>query len=205
MSDPIPIARRSLARGAYHVIRQAQQSIIDAEVRASRLAILRSFHHRLSTDPGTLTTDAFLAVADPEVLRSAIIIAARSRADACDLQVRDPATGNLLLVAHHGFRPDFLDYFAVVDASVPSACGLALATGAPVLVDDVGTSPVFSHQPTRQVVLSAGFHAVQSYPLLDEHGEILGMLSLHYRTPGLRDGHEVLVEAVARTMARLGR
>ncbi|PXX69098.1 GAF domain-containing protein [Nocardia tenerifensis] len=108
----------------------------------------------------------------------------------------------LHLARHLGFTPAFLDYFAAVDADVPSACALALTTGRQVLVDEVASSPVFDGQ-TRAVMLASGSRAVQTYPLFDDHGGLLGMLSMHYHRPGLREDHEPLAKAAATALASL--
>jgi len=78
-------------------------------------------------------------------------------ADACDLQILDRRTWFLRIASHRGFLPAFLEYFAAVDAAVPSACGTALATGDPVLIDDITTSAIFAGRPTLEPVL-AGRH-----------------------------------------------
>jgi hypothetical protein len=185
-------------------LRRVEQDVIDAEVRASRRGVLAAFRHRLRTDPETLVADDFLAVADRPALDTAIIIAAGGVADSCDLQLADPHTGALRIVRQRGFAPSFLDYFASVDATVPSACGTALATGDPVLIDDITASPIFAGQPTLPVMLAAGTRSVHSYPLHDKSGDLLGMLSLHYGTPGRHQGQERLAWAAAQAMARLG-
>lgn len=186
-------------------VRQAQQSIIDAEIRASRRAIVSRFRHDLRTDARTLATESFLAVADRDVLLEAIIVAARGvgDADACDLQTYDPRTGQLQIAYQRGFSQSFLDYFATVDTDVPSACGTALATGDPVLINDIRTSHIFAGQPTLAPMLAAGTRAVQSYPLRNDHGDVLGMLSLHYRSAGRHPGQELLAWSTARALANL--
>jgi GAF domain-containing protein len=152
-----------------------------------------------------LAEENFLALADRTVIQEAIIIAGCgvANADACDLQTYDPRTGVLSIAHQRGFRRSFLDYFTAVDADVPSACGTALATGDPVLIDDVSTSRIFAGHPTRDVVLAAGTRAVQSYPMHNDGGEILGVLSLHYRSAGRHPGQEMLAWSAAQALASL--
>jgi hypothetical protein len=47
-----------------------------------------------------------------------------SAADRGNVQIVDPVTGSLRIVAQHGFSAEFLDYFAAVDDE-RSACGRA--------------------------------------------------------------------------------
>lgn len=92
------------------------------------------------------------------------------------------AAGVLAITAQVGFEPAFLEYFAHVDARFDSSCGHAMAGEKRVLVEDVATSPVLATTRSRRSLLAAGAHAVQSTPLTDRSGAVLGMLSTHYRT-----------------------
>lgn len=190
--DPLPgaLSERSAA-----TLRRAQQGVIDSEVRASRRLILGAFRHRLRRDATTLAAEDFLTLADRALVHSAVVVAARGVADACHLQVRDPGSGSLHTVASHGLPPSLLEHFdADTDAVVRSA-------RAPVLVDDVATSPVFAGRPARRVLLDAGCRAVQSYPLRDDRGGLVGVLSLHHRTSGRRPARDQLVRSVAHAVA----
>ena len=62
-----------------------------------------------------------------------------------------------------------------------SACGRAARGGIPILVTDVTTDPAFA--PHREAAAAAGFRAVQSTPLIDAAGTLLGVLSTHYPEP----------------------
>lgn len=183
-------------------LHRAQQGVIDAEVRVSRRAVLAGFRERLLTVPDTLVAGDFLTLVDLPTLHMAVIIAAAGVADGCDLQVYDPRRKTLRIACHRGFSQTFLDYFATVDATVASACGAALDTGDPVMIDDVTASPIFAGKPTLQVMLDAGSRAVHSYPLRDDHGGVMGVLSLHYRSVGRHPGQERLAWATERAMAR---
>lgn len=190
---------------AARILAEWQQHLVDGEVSATRRRIVAEFGGRLRRDPLALADEEFLAVADRTVLCHAIVAAATTAgvADACDLQLYDPATGTLRIVQQRGFSAAFGEYFSAVDAATPTACGAALATGEPVVVDDVARSPVFADPPTRDAVLAAGSRAVDSYPLRDGAGRVLGVLSFHYHRPRPRRGRP---ELVARSAAlALGR
>ena len=101
-------------------------------------------------------------------------------ADRGNVQIRDPATGSLRIVAQHGFDAAFLDYFAVV-ADDGSACGRAAAQRTQTVIVDVSIDPGFA--PHREIAAAAGFRAVQSTPLTDYGDRVLGMLSIHYPRP----------------------
>ena len=53
--------------------------------------------------------------------------------------------------------------------------------GERIIIEDVQIDPGF--EPHRHIAASAGFRAVQSTPLFTRGGELLGMLSTHFRKP----------------------
>ena len=112
------------------------------------------------------------------------------RADRGNVQLLDPATGSLRIVAQHGFDADFLDYFAVV-ADDGSACGRAAAQRTQIVIADVSIDPGFA--PHREIAAAAGFRAVQSTPLTDYADRVLGMMSIHYPQPYRPPDRDLLV------------
>ncbi|MEV0680244.1 GAF domain-containing protein [Actinosynnema sp. NPDC050436] len=176
---------------------QLHQHLIDAEVHATRRALLRWARRRGGNDVAVLFDREFLALADPSSLTRAVLTAALTVADSCDLQLLDRDV--LRIKAQHGFSPAFLGFFATVDASASTACGRALATGAPVVVDDVTRNPLFAGQAALQVLRDAGSRAVASYPLRGADGVVQGVLSLHHRH--LRPSHDLSVSVVTRGVA----
>jgi hypothetical protein len=117
------------------------------------------------------------------------------QADRGNVQVVDPATGALRIAAQRGFGPEFLDYFAVV-ADDGSACGRAAWRAAQVVIADVTADPGFA--PHRDIASASGFRAVQSTPLIDRSGRLVGMVSTHYPGPVSLPGRELQI------MARFG-
>jgi len=101
-------------------------------------------------------------------------------ADRGMLQLRAPE--GLLIVAQRGFDKPFLDFFASVDGD-DCACGSAVKQGQRVVVPDVASHPLFAGKPAQPVLARAGVRAVQSTPLQDESGEVLGVISTHYELP----------------------
>ena len=71
-----------------------------------------------------------------------------------------------------------------------------------VIVEDVQTDPGFA--PHRQIAAAAGFRAVQSTPLFSRSGELLGMISTHFRQPHRPSEHELrLTDLYARQAAEM--
>jgi hypothetical protein len=103
-----------------------------------------------------------------------------ARADRGNVQLADPATGALCIVAHHGFDAEFLAHFATVEDD-QSACGRAASRKAQVVVSDVMADKRF--EPHRGIAAASGFRAVQSSPMLDKNGQLVGVVSTHYKNP----------------------
>ncbi|HKA44384.1 MAG TPA: GAF domain-containing protein [Burkholderiales bacterium] len=87
----------------------------------------------------------------------------------------------LEIAVQRGFQDDFLKHFQYVGVDDGCACGRALRSGSAVTIEDVERDDLFA--PHRQIAASAGFRAVQSVPLVNAHGNALGMLSVHYAKP----------------------
>jgi len=167
----------------------------NARVRSVRRALLGRLRSRLGTDPLALADERFLAAADRFVILRAIIVAGLviGGADRCVLQLYDSKTRSLRIAQQHGLSAQFVDHFATVDAGGPSAAASIVATGRPVLVEDIARSPVFAGQPSLDMLLDAGTRALRMYPVRDDDGRLLGVLSFHYSSPGPGHGNPEIV------------
>jgi PAS domain S-box-containing protein len=101
-------------------------------------------------------------------------------ADFGNVQLYDTESHALKIVAQRGFQQEFLDHFNSVEEGTAS-CGVALQRRERVIVEDVLGDPSFA--PHLKVVAAAGYRAVQSTPLISRDGELLGMMSTHFRRP----------------------
>jgi len=131
--------------------------------------------HRLHAATATLdeltTPEALL----PELLSSAMTLVG---ADLGHVQLLDPSSGTLRLVAHAGFDADFVARFAVVE-DLSTACGRAASWGRQVMIPDVEDDDEFA--PHRASATAQGFRSVLSTPLRDYQGRIVGVVSVHWR------------------------
>jgi PAS domain S-box-containing protein len=118
-----------------------------------------------------------------EIVDAAIEI---SGADFGNLQLLDRESGDLMIVAHKGFPPYWLDFWNQTSKGHGS-CGTALERRGRVIIENVETSQIFVGTPAIEVQLRAGVRAVQSTPLIGRTGDTLGILSTHYRRPGKPD------------------
>jgi hypothetical protein len=131
--------------------------------------------HKLTKDLRSISRlDSLL----PAVLAGALSL---MKADLGNIQLVDPATGALRIVTQAGFGPEFLEHFAVVGDGDGSACARAATQCAQTVVTDVRSDPDFA--PHRDIAAASGFRGVQSTPLVDHAGHLIGMVSTHFRRP----------------------
>jgi PAS domain S-box-containing protein len=95
---------------------------------------------------------------------------------------------SLRIVAHHGHQQPFLEFFASAETR-NSVCGEATRRGERVIVPDVEKSPLFAGTPSLQVLKNAGVRAVQSTPMRNRRGDLLGILTTQWDSPHTPDEH----------------
>ena len=132
-----------------------------------------------------------------EIVDAAIAITA---ADMGNIQLLDQGTGTLKFVTSRGLGREYLEHFDTVHGGQGSSCAAAMETGERVVVGDL-TESLFTGKDL-DVMLAAGARAVQSTPLIGRSGQLVGMLSTHYRVPRVpsdRDLH--VLDLLARQAA----
>jgi hypothetical protein len=110
----------------------------------------------------------------------------RRGADMATSQVRSRKGKALLLVGHVGFGAEFVEHFAVIDHPAGTSCGRASSDARIVEVPDVADDPIFNGTEDQAVILDAGSRATASFPVRGHGGEVVGVVSPHYRSPGRR-------------------
>lgn len=114
-----------------------------------------------------------------EIIQVAIIIA---EADKGTIQIFDPETRCLKILAQRGFEEPFLNFCNKV-CEGECSCGIAVLQRQRVIVEDVNESPIFKDEAILDIHLKAGVRAVCSTPIISHSGELLGVLSTHYKEP----------------------
>lgn len=97
---------------------------------------------------------------------------------------------SLRIVAAHGHKQAFLDFFASAGEQA-SVCGESTRRGERVVVPDVESSPIFVGTPSIPVMREAGVRAVQSTPMMSRSGTLLGILTTQWKTPYIPDEHDL--------------
>ena len=137
----------------------------------------------------------FLSSASSQTVLEEILdaIIELQHADFGNIQIYNPEPGVLEIIAQRGFQQDFLDYFKTVHDPA-AACGRAIHARERVIVEDVRIDPEF--EPHREIAAAAGFCAVHSTPLVSRTGDLLGVLSTHFREPHRPSARELRVTDV---------
>ncbi len=155
--------------------KRAEAALRQSEERLTAELEATTRLHALST---RLLASADLGTALDDVLQEAIRV---SRADFGNVQLYNPQSEALEIVAQRGFDRDFLDYFRTVRVDEGSCCAQAMQSGECAVIEDVDLDP--SYERHRAVAAAAGYRAVQSTPLKSRGGKVIGMLSTHFRQP----------------------
>jgi signal transduction histidine kinase len=133
-----------------------------------------------------------------EIVDAAIAI---SGADFGNIQLLDPETHDLKIVAYRGYPGWWLDFWSTVSKG-KGTCGTALERGERVIVEDVEQSSIFIGTPALDIQLKADIRGIQSTPLVSRSGKTLGMFSTQYKTPHLPDDRTLrLLDLLARQAA----
>lgn len=116
-----------------------------------------------------------------EILNASIEL---TKADKGNVQLWDTQKKILRIATHVGFESEFLDYFREVSADDASACGQALKERKQIVVEDTEKEWGGSN---AAIARKSGFRAVQSTPLFASDGSFIGMISTHFKNPGIPD------------------
>lgn len=141
-------------------------------LRATDLAALEVLQ-RVSTE--------LVGEREPQTLFDRIVEAAASLmgSDAASIHVLDPATNRLKLVAWRGFHPDSARFWEWVRVDTRSSCSRTLGTGERMIVPDVDR--LDGRQEDLEAYRRSNLLSAQSTPLKAFSGQVVGMLSTHWR------------------------
>lgn len=176
------------AKRAEEALRKNEQSLADDLKAMTRL-------QKMATFP---ILDGHIGPVLEEIVDAAIAI---SGADFGNIQILDQKSQLLRIEVHRGFPAWWLEFWESTDKGW-GTCGTAFERGERVIVEDIEQSPIFVGTPALDIQRKAGVRAIQSSPLLSRSGQILGILSTHYRTPRRPDERVLrLLDLLARQTA----
>ncbi|MGZ4959467.1 MAG: GAF domain-containing protein, partial [Methylomonas sp.] len=139
-----------------------------------------------------------------KMLDTAMVV---SHSDFASLQMLDAEgseAGGLRLLGYRGFNPQAAKFWEWVTPASASACSMVLRTKQRVCVPDVRQCEFMAGSTDLACYLETGILAVLTTPLVSRSGELLGMLSTHWRdTHEPTDGEQRALDVLARQAADL--
>jgi two-component sensor histidine kinase len=144
-----------------------------------------------------------------ELLYDKILDAAKAimRSDFASMQKYFPergSSGELRLLGHRGFSDEAASFWEWVRPTASCTCGIALRRRQRVIVPDVETCDFMAGSDDLGTYHQASIRAVQSTPLMSRGGQVLGMISTHWRQPHWPSERDLrLLDVLARQAADL--
>ncbi|HKE44404.1 MAG TPA: GAF domain-containing protein [Steroidobacteraceae bacterium] len=158
---------------AYQVVRQ------DAHARET-LAKEVAGSHLLRGISASMVHERDVRALYEQILDAA---ATMMHSDFASMQMLQGEGNDLLLLAWRGFHPESARFWQRVTADSGSSCGAALRTGQRVVVADIEQSPMLAGTEDLREYRRSEIRSVQSTPLISREGQLVGILSTHWREP----------------------
>ena len=112
--------------------------------------------------------------------------------------------GELLLLASRGLSAEAEQFWTWVRAKSACACGRAMISGKRVLMPDVEEATFLKGTADLAALRGSGIRSVQSTPLLSRSGQLVGMISTHWKVPHIPSERDLrLLDILARLAADL--
>lgn len=112
--------------------------------------------------------------------------------------------GELLLLASYGLSPEAQAYWKWVGVDAGSTCGQSLRTLTRTIAADYRDCEFALRRNDLAAFMEAGIYAAQSTPLFSRKGQLLGMVTTHWKRPHQPSEHDLrLFDILARQAADL--
>jgi two-component sensor histidine kinase len=192
----VPLSVCGKAVGAIWIIAHDQSRRFEAEDQRLMTTLGRFAEgiyqllsqERLATELAATTrlqeiSSELLGERQVEGLYEKILDAAASlmHSDVASIQIYHPEREELTLLANRGFTVEAADTWRRVTSRSATPCGMALGSARRVVLADLEESGITGDDLEK--FRQAGIRASQSTPLISRGGQILGMISTHWRQP----------------------
>jgi PAS domain S-box-containing protein len=179
-------------------LKQAEAALRENE---AQLAIELADTQQLQLISSQLIREDNINALYQQILDAAIAL---MRSDMGSVQMLDPDSNELKLLAWRGFAPASAEFWSVVRVDSDSTCGAALDSGERSIVPDIETCDFMTGTEDFDSYRLSGIRAVQSTPLISRHGRLVGMISTHWREPHQPSARRLrLLDVLARQVADL--
>jgi PAS domain S-box-containing protein len=105
------------------------------------------------------------------------------KSDAASIQVLDRDRNALQLKAWKGFEPQAAAAWEWVEIDATTSCGVAFNSQRRVVIPDIEACDAIAGTDSLQNYRQAKLRSMQSTPLVSRSGDLLGMISTHWRVP----------------------
>lgn len=112
-----------------------------------------------------------------QIMQAAVAL---MQSQSASLQMFNPETNELILLASHGLHPQSEKFWKTIPAESPNSFGDAMRTLKRVVVSDVDASEVFSGTEHLKHFHLSNIRSMQSTPLISREGKFVGILSTHW-------------------------
>jgi PAS domain S-box-containing protein len=116
-----------------------------------------------------------------KIVDAAVAIMGSEYASMQLLEPKAGTSGELILLAFRGFNAQAAEFWQRVPADSGSTCAAALRTSKRVIVPDVEECEFMAGTGDLATYRDTAIRAVQSTPLLSRTGQVVGMISTHWR------------------------
>jgi signal transduction histidine kinase/ActR/RegA family two-component response regulator len=176
------IAERKEAESALRGMKEQLEAQVEDQRRLHEMSV-------------SLTSTLDIESVLEEVLRAALAV---QGTDIGLLSLSDPAQDGLVLKVHSGFDKDFVEHIEFVPRG-EGACGNCQKHRRRIVVEDMELDPIFDAY--REAARLAGIRACHSTPLITRAGNLIGVLSAHFRQPHRPSEREMLLMDLYARMA----
>lgn len=178
--------------------KRAEDALRESEERlAAELAAMR----RLQETSTQLIREDDVGALYEQILDAAVAI---MRSDMASMQIVDEAEDALRMLSWRGFEPEFGKTFELNRPDTKTSCSVARRLHHRVVVPDVETCDFIVGTAALEDHRKTGIRAVQSTPLVSRSGQVLGMISTHWRQPHQPSERDLrLLDLLARQAADL--
>ncbi|HEU4604269.1 MAG TPA: ATP-binding protein [Steroidobacteraceae bacterium] len=157
-----------------------EKRVIEQEREELKARLADELEHmvRLHDMSSRLMQSGDLSLVLKEVLEAILDL---QHAERGNVQLYDAKEDSLMIVAQRGLPAEFMERFSGTRVSDDLACAQAARTRERVIIEDLQAPGL--PEVLRQVSKIGHCRAVQSSPILDDNGALVGVLSTHFRDP----------------------
>lgn len=193
--DDLAVALAIARQLGFAIRRQRQDSELEAELNATR---------RLQALSVEIAHEVDLAGVYEKLVDAAQAIMRSDFASMQEYHANRGPRGELHLLAYRGFTPAAAELWTWVHANSASTCGIAYRTLRRVIVADVEKADFLRGTADLDCYRETGIRAIQSTPLLSRSGQLVGMISTHWKAPHVASERDLrLFDILARLAADL--